>query len=187
MTALPLRVLALLALLGVAPCSAQMTLLRENETRVAAVRDDLRVMQHALLDQDEMLSKRISSAFGGNPDWAEAAEAYYSRRKNLLKRVSALDDKIAGVQAKTGPDNAEDIAKRLDKLNKPFEILVSDFELYTRLPVLAHTQDRAAAQASMRLLAQRQDYTEALALFLSRTPGRAPFPLRPGVMLIRPR
>lgn len=179
----------LAALLCAAPASAQISAFAANEVRAAAVKDRLRGVQTTLKDGSEGAKKHslaVAEAFKGTDDWAPAAEAYYSRKKELVARAAKLEVRLDVVVSRNAPERADDVTAALDPMVKLADVLRSDYEFYMKLPKLAQGPQRQAAQAAMRLLASTGDYPLSLAYFLDKTPTRPPFaPLPPGVMNIR--
>lgn len=184
------RTFLLLALLGCAASArAEISSFAANEMRVAGVKDRLRLILATLKDGGEGArrhSARITEAFNDTADWAPATEAYYGRKTALVARAAALDAKFDEAIGRNSPERSEQTEKALDAICRQETVLRSDYEFYMRLPKLAAGDQRQAAQAAMRLLAQTGDYPVTLAYFLDKTPNRAPFaPLPPGVMSIR--
>lgn len=169
--------------------SAQVSEFAANEMRAAAIKDRLHGIQVTLKDGSEgakKLSVAVTEAFQGTEDWAPAAESYYLRKKDLAARAAKLETMLDAAVARNTPEKAAESAAALEPVFKSAETLRSDYEFYMKLPKLAGTLQRPAAQAAMRLLAQTGDYPLSLAFFLDKTPTRPPFaPLPPGVMSIR--
>lgn len=179
-----------LALLGAAvSCFAQVSDFAANEVRSASIKDRLHGIRATLTDGTKgakKLSAAITAAFKDADDWAPATEAYYARKRDLLKRAVKLEAELDGVITHNAPERADEVAKELALVGKKDDALRSDYEFYLKLPELAGGDQRQAAQAAMRLLGKTGDYPVALAYFLDKTPHRPPFaPLPPGVMSIR--
>ena len=184
------RIIAGLALLAAAsPCFAETSSFAANEVRSASAKDRLRGIRTTLKDGSDGAKRHsaaVTAAFKGTPDWAVATEAFYARKTDLVARAEALEARIDAAIGRNAPERAEDVTKALEDVFKYEAVLRSDYEFYMKLPKLAVGEQRRAAQAAMRLLAQTGDYPVSLAYFLDKTPNRPPFaPLPPGVMSIR--
>lgn len=157
-----------------------------NETRAAALRDELRAIRAAFKpggDTRRRLAARVVEAFRGEEDWGKASEAYDLAGNALADRAAALERRLDGAMAKNTPENSEKVMLDCDAVFEAGRTLRSDFEFYVRLPGFRGEKEQAAARATMRLLTQTGSYLMALSYFDSRLPGRPPFlPLPPGLL-----
>jgi hypothetical protein len=162
----------------------------QNEIRVAAVKDELRVVRTTLRRGSEnrkAFGAAVSRAFDGEPSQAKDAEDYDTLAAELEERAHAIERRLDAAISRNTPENAENVAEATDALVKVARTLRSDFEMYTRLPGRALTEERPAALATMRFLSQTGSFPMALAYYRSRLPERKPFnPLPAGYLPATP-
>lgn len=172
---LRLTLAALLAALAGAAAASPFT---QNEIRAAAVKDELRVIRGTLKrggENRKAFGAAVAKAFEGEPRGAQDAEDYDALAGELEERALAVERRLDAVLARNTPEAADSVAEASDALVRVSRGLRSDFELYTRLPGRAAGEERAAALATMRFLAQTGSFHMALAYYRSRLPERKPF------------
>jgi hypothetical protein len=169
-----------------APGYSQDSMFGSNEARAAAMKDHFREMRTTLQTEsaaNRLLTIQTKDAFRNTADWAPAAEAYYALRRALLARSNVLEAKLDAVMASNTSEKADAVNSAIEPLYKKADVLRTDYEFYVRLPVLAAGPQREAAQASMRLLSQTEEYPIAFAYFLSKTSLPKPFSPMPAALM----
>lgn len=181
--------LAAPALVAPAPAAAQSSIFTANEIRAADMKDHLRRIRETFKDgsaPNRKITAQITQALSGSDDWRKTAEAYYALSRGLVARAAALESQLDSRMAANTTDEADKVRRATEDILKKCEVLRSDYEFYSRLPVLATGPDGKVAQAAMRLLAQTGEYPVALAYYLNRARDAGPFaPLSPARTLSR--